>query len=146
MLRVGGVEVLGVAEEQYDLALVQGEDFLRRFAYRHADGTYLDFRTCLGFDAQVRAKEDAKSRLLIDLRAGDPPMLVVDPANAEGKYLRLLIPGHVTAPLSPKLFPIPQLGRSGGAAWDLFATMPDGMRVRILQGGVTLDPAATALP
>jgi hypothetical protein len=122
-------------EEQYDLDLVQAEDYARRFAYRRPNDTYLDFRTVTDIDAQIRSKEHILSPLLLDLVAAD--YLTVDTSDPNGRYLNLLIPGEATATLESKLFKT--------AAWDLFVKLAGGERVRLLQGLVTIDPAATAV-
>lgn len=118
-----------MADETYDLPLVQSEDFARTFAYRRADDSYLDFSACT-WQAQIRAKELLTAPLILDLTE----FLAI---GADDEHLDLAIPGSALDPLDPALF--------RKAAWDLFAIFSPTSRARLLQGAVTLDPAATAI-
>ena len=121
-----------MAEDSYDLALVQGETFERTFAWRLPDDSYVNFHLW-DIRSQVRQKEYSKAPLLIELT---DYMTVVDEVTDDGKFIQLTLPGLATADLDPKLFKI--------AAWDLFLT--NSVREeRLLQGSVSMDPAATDL-
>lgn len=122
-------------DETYPLPLVQGETFERTFAWRQPDDSYVDFRLW-DIRSQVRQKEYSRSALLIELT---DYMTVIDDEPGDGKYLQLSMPGDVTAGLEVRLFKV--------AAWDLFLVLkanPDRSE-RLLQGSVTMDPAATDL-
>lgn len=118
-----------MADDTYDLELVQSEDFTRSFAYRRADDSYLDFTTCT-WQAQVRQRELNTSTLVLDLTE----FLAI---GEDDEHLALTIPGSALDPMEPKLFT--------RAAWDLFAIFSPTSRARLLQGAATLDPAATAI-
>lgn len=118
-----------MADDTYDLALVQSEDYVRSFAYRRADETYLDFSTCT-WVAQVRQRELNTSLLLLDLTE----FLAI---GDDDEHLALSIPGSATDAMEPKLFI--------RAAWDLFVVFSPTSRARLLQGAATLDPAATVI-
>lgn len=123
------------ADEEYPLPLVQGETFERKFAWRQPDDSYADFRLW-DIHSQIRQKEYSRSLLLIELT---DYMTVVDDVEGDGKFLQLSLPGDVTAGLDMKLFKI--------AAWDLFLVLKanPARKERLLQGSVTMDPAATDL-
>jgi len=124
-----------MADETYDLPLVQGETFERTFAWRQPDDSYANLHLW-DIRSQVRQKEYSKSTLLIEL---SDYMTVVDGDPDDGKFIQLTLPGEVTAALEPKLFKI--------AAWDLFLVLKTDLnrKERLLQGAVTMDPAATDL-
>lgn len=116
--------------ETYDLALVQGEDFVRSFRWK-VDGLVQPLGDWV-VHSQIRSKEDTTSTLLLDLSSH---MTKAD------DWITLSLPGTVTALLPVAAF------RRGTASWDLFLrNLTTGRRERILQGAVSLDPAVTVIP
>lgn len=115
----------------YDLELTQNSTYERAFTWKQ-DGLA---RSLADYDqhAQVRAKEDQDSELLLDLA----PYLTREAADTK---IRLKIPGSVLADLEPRSFK--------RAAWDLVlvnrADPTD--RVTLLEGAATLDASATVVP
>lgn len=123
--------------DTYDLALVQGETFERTFRWlEDAEPQTFDTFT---IRAQVRAKEDPGSTLLIDLAEHitvESSGELDAPANDR---LRLRVPANVTSELPLSAF------RRDTAAWDIFAirTADPTEGHLIIEGLALLNPAAT---
>jgi hypothetical protein len=115
----------------YDLELVQNATYERAFTWKK-DGLPQSLADYASY-AQVRAKEDQDSELLLDLG----PYMTREAANTK---IRLRVPGSVLADLEPRDFK--------RAAWDLVlvhnADPTD--RVVLLEGAASLNPATTVVP
>ena len=126
-----------MADEPYDLPLVQSETFERTFRW-------LEDAVVQSFDgwtlrSQIRAREDKSSTLLLDLAQHmtvESSGLEDAPANDR---IRLRIPANVLADQAYGPY------KRGHAAWDLFAVRADDPTTAelIVEGKVTMDPAAT---
>jgi len=115
-----------MADQPYDLEIIQGETLERTFTYKIAGVKQpLDGYT---IRSQIRKKEDPNSELLIDLAQY---MTIVD------DVIVMKVPRQAFMTLPPNSFRT--------AAWDLFLDQiadPD-VGIRLLQGAATLDPAAS---
>lgn len=134
--------------DELELALKQGAFYERTFRWITDAGTSSAVaRSLVGYiwKAQIRAKEDVSSTLLLDM--ADLITLESSGAVAPGgtvvvanDRLRLFIPADAVAALDYAVG-----FKRATAAWDLFLTPPAGEDRRELsvQGPATLDPAAT---
>jgi hypothetical protein len=115
----------------YDLELVQNSTYERTFSWKK--NGVVQSLTGYTHYAQVRAKEDPESALLLDLA----PYLTRIEADSK---IRLRIPGGVLAALDYKAFK--------KAAWDLILVNGTDStdRVTLLEGAATLNPATTVVP
>lgn len=116
---------------EYDLELVQNATYERAFTWKK-DGLAQSLAD-YAHHAQVRAREDQDSDLLLDLA----PYMTREDANTK---IRLKVPGSVLADLEPKAFK--------RAAWDLVLvhTADPTDRVTLLEGAASLNPSTTVVP
>lgn len=126
-----------MTNETLDLEMEQGATFRRELTFAD-DGTPGSFAG-LTIRAQVRAKEDVTSDLLLDLS----PYFTV---SGDGVTATLRVPATVTAALAPRPFRRNDVNNVPGAYWDMFledANDPTESEL-FTQGRVRLDPAATS--